>query len=203
MPPSLPQSPAGREASIASQFSVGVTSIAHSIAHVVASFAQYAPAHTLLVLKVHPWDPALKGWERVLQKEAKRWGVENRGRYFRGGHLDTLITRSQGVVTVNSTTGMRALHLGTPLVVLGQAVFDVPGLTHQDGLNRFWTGAAAPDAALVADFLKALAGSLQIRGVFFEVEGRRLAAREAAHRLIHDAVGHPMDASLDDEKQAG
>jgi capsular polysaccharide export protein len=177
--------------------------IAHSIAHVVASFAQYAPAHTLLVLKEHPWDPALKSWERVLQKEAKRWGVENRVRYFRGGHLDTLITRSQGVVTVNSTTGMRALHLGTPLVVLGQAVFDVPGLTHQQGLESFWAGAAVPDTALVEDFLKALAGSLQIRGVFFEEEGRRLAAREAAHRLIHDAVGQPMGASLDGEEKAG
>ena len=169
--------------------------IAHSISHVVASFARHAPAHTLLVLKEHPWDPALKNWERVLLKEARRWGVEERVRYFRGGHLDTLITRAQGVVTVNSTTGMRALHLGTPLVVLGQAVFDVPGLTHQRGLDSFWTKATAPDAALVKDFLKALAGALQIRGVFFETDGIRLAAQEAARRLIHDAVGKPMEAS--------
>ena len=163
--------------------------IAHSIAHVVASFAQHAPAHTLLVLKEHPWDPALKNWERVLRKEARRWGVEERVRYFRGGHLDTLIARARGVVTVNSTTGMRALHLGTPLVVLGQAVFDVAGLTHQHGLDSFWTGAVVPDVELVCDFLKALAGALQIRGVFFEPEGMRLAAQEAAQRLIHDHVG--------------
>ena len=144
------------------------------------------------MLKEHPWDPALKNWERVLRKEAKRWGVEDRVRYYRGGHLDTLITHAQGVVTVNSTTGMRALHLGTPLVVLGQAVFDVSGLTHQQGLDSFWTGAAAPDPELVRHFLKALAGALQIRGVFFEPEGIRLAAQEAARRLIHDAVGKPM-----------
>ncbi len=167
--------------------------IADSIAHVVASFAQTAPAQTLLVLKEHPWDPALKNWERILHSEAKKWGVEERVRYFRGGHLDTLITRARGVVTVNSTTGMRALHLGTPLVVLGQAVFDVPGLTHQDGLDRFWTDATAPDAALVKDFLKAIAGTIQIRGVFFEEEGVRLAAQEAAQRLIHDKVGVPLN----------
>jgi len=93
------------------------------------------------------------------------------------------------VVTVNSTTGMRALQLGRPLVVLGQAVFDVPGMTHQGGLDSFWTQATAPDASLVRDFLKAVAAALQIRGVFFEEEGLRLAAQEAARRLLCDCVG--------------
>lgn len=163
--------------------------IAQSITHVVASFAQHAPKHALLLLKEHPWDPALKNWERILRREAGRFGVEDRVRYARGGHLDSLIKHAQGVVTVNSTTGMRALHLGRPLVVLGQAVFDVPGLTHQGGLDSFWTEASAPDADLVHDFLKALAGALLIRGVFFEEEGIRLAAHEAAQRLLRDRVG--------------
>lgn len=170
--------------------------IAQSIAHVVASFARHAPTHTVLLLKEHPWDPALKNWERVLRREAAKWGVEERVRYLRGGHLDTLIHRARGVVTVNSTTGMRALHLGTPLVVLGQAVFDVPGLTHQGGLDSFWSQAIPPDADLVRAFLKALAGALQIRGVFFEKEGISLAAKEAAERLIHGRVGQiSTDAS--------
>jgi len=163
--------------------------IASSIAHVVASFARHAPKHALLLLKEHPWDPALKNWERILQREAARWGVGDRVQYLRGGHLDSLITHAQGVVTVNSTTGMRALQLGRPLVVLGQAVFDVPGMTHQGGLDSFWTQATAPDASLVRDFLKAVAAALQIRGVFFEEEGLRLAAQEAARRLLCDCVG--------------
>jgi capsular polysaccharide export protein len=95
-------------------------------------------------------------------------------------------------VTVNSTTGMRALHLGRPLVVLGQAVFDVPGLSYQGGLDAFWTQASAPDVGLVRDFLKALAGTCQIRGVFFEEEGIRGAAKEAAQRLISDRVGRVL-----------
>lgn len=166
--------------------------IAESIAHVVASFAQHAPKEAVLVLKEHPWDPALKSWQRVLRRHAHRRGVADRVRYLRGGHLDTLISHAQGVVTVNSTTGMRALHLGRPLVVLGEAVFDVPGLTHQDGLDRFWTQGQPPDADLVRDFLKAIAGTVQIRGVFFEEDGIRVAAQEAAQRLLGDCVGQPL-----------
>ncbi|MGC8508932.1 MAG: capsule biosynthesis protein [Thiomonas sp.] len=168
--------------------------IAESIAHVVASFAQHAPRQAVLVLKEHPWDPALKNWQRVLRQHASRWGVADRVLYLRGGHLDTLISQSKGLVTVNSTTGMRALHLGRPLVVLGQAVFDVPELTHQGGLDSFWTQGKPPDAALVHDFLKAIAGTIQIRGVFFEQDGMRAAAREAALRLIQNRVGQPLAA---------
>ncbi|WP_298292992.1 capsular biosynthesis protein [Thiomonas sp.] len=171
--------------------------IAESIAHVVASFAQRAPKQAILVLKEHPWDPALKSWQRVLHHHARRWGVADRVQYLRGGHLDTLISHAQGVVTVNSTTGMRALHLGRPLVVLGEAIFDAPGLTHQEGLDSFWTAGKPPDAELVRAFLKAIAGTVQIRGVFFEPAGMHAAAYEAAQRLLHDRVGKllfPIDA---------
>ena len=163
--------------------------IAHSINHVLASFARHAAPDALLVLKEHPWDPALKNWERILAREATKLGIAHRVRYLRGGHLDSLIQHAQGVVTVNSTTGMRALYLGRPLVVLGEAVFDVPGLTYQGELDRFWTQAMPPAAELVRDFLKALAGTIQIRGVFFEEPGLGLAAREAADRIVNGCVG--------------
>ena len=150
--------------------------IVESIAYVLASFARHAPKHAVLLVKEHPWDPALKNWERLLRREATRLGVADRVRYLCGGPLDLLIQHSRGVVTVNSTTGMRALHLARPLVVLGQAVFDIPGLTHQGGLDSFWLEAVPPQPDLTRDFLKALAVMVQIRGVFFEPEGIRMAA---------------------------
>lgn len=170
--------------------------IADSIHHVLRSFAVHAEPDALLVLKEHPWDPALKNWAYVLQKEAAILGIAHRVRYLRGGHLDSLITHAQGVVTVNSTTGMRALHLGRPLQVLGQAVFDVPGLTHQKGLDSFWRNPTRPDAEFVRAFLKALAGTIQIRGVFFDESGLSVAAKEAAHRLMTDRVGQLVDGPI-------
>jgi len=121
----------------------------------------------------------------------RRLGLQGRVHYLRGGNLDDLVRASQGMVTVNSTAGMRAVQLGRPLKALGQAIYDVPGLTFQDSLDQFWTSATPPDATLVADFLKALAGSVLIRGVFFEKSGRRHAVAEAAQRLLDGTVGEP------------
>lgn len=161
--------------------------LAPAIDTVLRSFARHAPAESHLILKEHPWDPGLKDWNRLAQRIANESGLSGRVHYLRGGHLDTLVAESAGVVTINSTSGIRALQLGAPVVALGQAVYDVPGLTHQDGLDRFWREARAPDAQLVHDFLVALASTTQIRGVFFHPEGMRPAIEEAARRLMADS----------------
>lgn len=64
-----------------------------------------------------------------------------------------------GVVTVNSTSGLRALQLGNPV--------QVPGLTHASGLHAFWTESLQPDAALLDAFIRLLVAWGPLRGVFF------------------------------------
>ncbi len=166
-------------------------SIEEAIDLVMASFARHAPADSWLVLKEHPWDPALHDWQRTMRVRARELGIEGRVHYLRGGNLDDLIRGSAGVITVNSTSGIRALQLGRPLKTLGQAVYDVAGLSHQAPLSAFWTSAAVPDAALVADFLRALAASVQIRGIFFNEPGLSDAVDAAVRRLISGQVGVP------------
>ena len=84
---------------------------------------------------------------------------------------------------VNSTVGVAALQAGVPVVTLGAAVYDMPGLTWQDGLDGFWTGAAPPDPRNVADFVHALAGTVQLRGVFYTEPGLSAAVKATAARL--------------------
>ncbi|BAP88384.1 capsule polysaccharide biosynthesis protein [Burkholderiales bacterium GJ-E10] len=168
------------------------SSIEESIDLVVASFARHAPADAELVLKEHPWDPALHDWAHAMQARAREHGVESRVHYLRGGNLDELIRGSDGVVTVNSTSGLRALQLGCPVQVLGQAVYDIAGLTFAGGIDAFWTQAAPPDPQLLADALRALAGTVQIRGAFFHDDGLDCAVTEAVQRLLHDRVGAPL-----------
>lgn len=168
------------------------SSIEESIDMVVASFARHAPRDAELVLKEHPWDPALHDWAHTMRARAAEHGVAERVHYLRGGNLDDLMRASQGVVNVNSTSGLRALELGLPVQVLGQAVYDVPGLTFGAGLDAFWTQASPPDATLMADYLRALAGTVQIRGAFFDDAGLDAAVAEAAHRLLRNRVGMPM-----------
>lgn len=161
---------------------------------VLTSFARAAAPDTLLVVKEHPWDPGLPNTERHTRRRAAYLGVATRVVYLRGGALDRLLAQTQGVVTVNSTVGLQALQQGVPLFLLGEAIYDVPGLVDKtrDGqdpgqaLDTFWRQPRAPDAQLTEDFVRALA-HIQIRGGYFSQTGRRAAVREAASRLTCDA----------------
>ena len=81
------------------------------------------------------------------------------------------------------------MQLGSPVKVLGEAIYDVSGLTFQGSLDKFWTGASKPDAALVRAFVGAMAGTVQIRGVFFDEPGLGAAVRAAVGRLYTGTAG--------------
>ncbi|WP_237216019.1 capsule biosynthesis protein [Falsiroseomonas oryziterrae] len=146
---------------------------------VVRSFAQHAPRDGQLIVKVHPLDPCLKRWGRRIPAIAAAAGVTERVHVAHHGTLDAMIAGSRAVVTVNSTVGLRAIVMERPAKALGRAVWDVPGLAHQGALDAFWAEAAAPDAALRADFLAALQATTQVRGVFYGEAGRRVGVAEA------------------------
>jgi capsular polysaccharide export protein len=84
------------------------------------------------------------------------------------------------MVCVNSTSGTLALENGIPVVVLGDAVYDVPGITHQAGLDRFWREPEQPDACLYSAFKKALHANCLVRG--------GLASALATETLINNSV---------------
>lgn len=150
---------------------------------VLASFAEHAPADCDLLVKTHPWDPGLIHWKRWIARSASRLGIAGRVHYLEGGSLDDMMRDARGVVTVNSTSGLRALQLGRPVQVLGQAVYHVHGLTHASGLHAFWADPPLPDAALLDAFIRLLVARTQLRGVFFHPEGQRTALAGFVQRL--------------------
>ena len=166
-------------------------SMGAAIGVVLQSFADHADADTRLLIKVHPWDPGLESWEALVRSRCRRLGIGDRVVCLDGGNLDEMIAGSAGMVTVNSTSGVRALQMGSPVKVLGKAIYDIAGLTFQGDLDRYWQQAAPPDAQLLDAFLRTLAASIQIRGVFFSEPGRGAAARAAAERLYAGTVGAP------------
>lgn len=153
------------------------------VAEAVRSFARHVPPDGHLIVKVHPLDPCLKRWGRRLPTIAAAAGVGDRVHVAHHGVLDEMLRGARGLVTVNSTVGLRAVVLGRPVIALGQAVWDVPGLAHRGGLDSFWTGAALPDAALRDAFLAALQATTQLRGLYYAREGRRMAVANAVERL--------------------
>lgn len=163
--------------------------MAEAIRLVMRSFAAHAEPEDHLILKEHPWDPAIRNLEHFAYREAEALGIRHRVDYLRGGDLDTLIRHARAVVLVNSSTGIRTLQLRKPLKTLGQALFDIDGLTHQGSLDGFWKEPGEIDPDLAEAFLKVLAASIQIRGVFFQEPGLSHAVDEAFQRLHSGTVG--------------
>ncbi len=166
-------------------------SLRDAAAEILESFAQHAPKDTRLVVKVHPLDPDFVGWESWIEAQAGRLGVLKRVCFLDGGNLRQLLQHSRGCVTVNSTVGITALEVDRPLKILGQAVYDVPGLVEPKSLDEFWAAPQAPDAELKEAYLRALMACIQVRGNFFHPDGLELAIEETAERLLKGTINRP------------
>lgn len=158
-------------------------SMSDVMALVMRSFANAAPADAQLVVKIHPLDNGLVNFRRRANRIARRLNLNGRVFVIDGGHLPTLLSRSQGVVVVNSTTGLSAMHHNAPLKVLGRAVFDMPGLTFQGSLDRFWTEGEPADQELFRAFRRVVLRLAQVNGSFFTRAGMALAIEGALERI--------------------
>jgi capsular polysaccharide export protein len=167
------------------------TDIRETIEEVIASFAAQAASSDTLVFKLHPHDNAITNWPQSIARSAARKGIGERVQTIDGGNLQTLLAMARGVVTVNSTVGLRAIRAGCPVKCLGAAIYDMPGLTHQDALDTFWNAPAAVDRQLAEAFVRAINGTIQVKGSFYHPEGRRAAIAEIVKRIENDAVNRP------------
>ncbi|MBY0337719.1 MAG: capsular biosynthesis protein [Acetobacteraceae bacterium] len=161
------------------------------LALAIRSFARHAPRDAHLVVKVHPLDPGLKRWGARIGRMADQAGVTGRVHYVDTESLEPILPRMAGMVTVNSTAGIRALQLGRPVIALGEALYRVPGLTHEGGLDRFWAAPEPPDAALMAAWLRAVAHHLQVRGVYYMQPGLDAGVAATVARLEQGAGPPP------------
>jgi capsular polysaccharide export protein len=149
---------------------------------VLASFSRHAPPDRKLVFKLHPLESGYHMWGRRIRRLARKHGVSDRIQVIRGGDLHFLLAASRGVILVNSTVGLHALRLGIPTCALGRAIYAVPGLTHGESLDLFWTAPGAVDRQLFDAFERALT-TIQVKGSFFNGEGRHNAVAEIIDRL--------------------
>lgn len=162
--------------------------VAEAIRVILVSFAQHAPANCRLVVKEHPLDNGVRDWEQVTMDLAGQYGVADRIDYLPGGDIAVLAGQARGIVTVNSTSGTLGLSLGVPVVALGSAVFDIAGITHQDGLDRFWTDPIAPDPATFEAFRRVLIDRCLIPGGFFSDDALATVVDHAVARFERRAA---------------
>ncbi|TNJ35955.1 capsular polysaccharide export protein, LipB/KpsS family [Prosthecochloris vibrioformis] len=146
-----------------------VDSVEEFIEKVVTSFATHAPADTLLVLKHHPMDRGYHDYTSLLRDLGTKFKLGHRLLYIHDQHLPTLLDHARGVVVINSTVGLSALHHQIPLKVCGSAVYNIDGLTFQGSLDEFWNKAATlkVDKRLYTRFRNHLITKTQLNGSFY------------------------------------
>ncbi len=157
--------------------------IREMISDVLQSFRSFAEEDVRLVFKIHPHDNGIEKWGPCVRDLASRLDLLKRVSIIDGGNLQHILKAALGCVIINSTVGLHALRAGTPVKVLGSAIYDVPGLTFDGDLDSFWTEVKDVDETLVQDFVRALAGSIQVKGSFYNSAGRKVAIAEIVKRL--------------------
>ena len=89
------------------------------------------------------------------------------------------------VCTRNSTSATLALAKDTPVCTIGEAIYDMPGLTHQGHLDSFWTRPMPPEPGLYAAFRRVLVDRCLVRG--------GLASESAVATLVEGMVARLCD----------
>ena len=154
-----------------------------AIETVLGSFARNGPADTLLVVKGHPLDNGLVNWEKRTLAVAAALGISHRVLFLESVDIDSLVCDAVGLVTVNSTTGTLSLRCGVPTIVLGDAVYDMPRITDQKGLDAFWEEPTPPDLAVFEAFRRVLVDRCLINGGYFSDEGLAKLVEGSMKRL--------------------
>jgi capsular polysaccharide export protein len=149
----------------------------------ITSFARHAPGEAELLVKLHPLDPCVKNWPKRISAMARKAGIAGRVHVAPHGYLDAMLMAARGLVTVNSTAISRALSLDKPVKLLGQGIFDVPGLAYQGSLDAFWQEAESPDRSLRDAFFALLCAAFMVRGVYYGRPGLDAAVAATVERL--------------------
>ncbi len=157
---------------------------------VLTSFAQHAPKNSRLAVKVHPLDSEVVNYQRVVNQLAIPLGIKNRVVFLETGAIPVLLKHAAGVVTVNSTVGLQAIHHRCPTKVMGRAIYNQPELTAQCALDAFWQRLPKPKHRFYQSLRYFLLKDCQINGSFYSIRGRKVLIPALVERLL-DAETRP------------
>jgi len=155
---------------------------------VMFSFSRKAPLGHVLVIKHHPMDRGHRLYGPLIKKLGKKYGISSRVIYVHDLSMPELLTHAKAVVTINSTAGISALIHNKPLKVMGNALYDIKGMTYQGHLHQFWTADFAPDMKLFKKFRGYLLANTQINAVYYG-ENMGYFGNESSTKLSIKSVG--------------
>lgn len=135
---------------------------------VMRSFSLHAPSGVVLVIKQHPLARGKWGVAKRVADAGWQLGITKRIIFIQDCHLPTLIRGAAGVVTINSTVGLQVITHGRPLKVMGQAIYESPGITDSQPLDFFWIKPLMPNPDKAKSLHHTIKIITQIPGTLYE-----------------------------------
>ena len=154
------------------------------VEELIGSFAADSPADAILVVKQHPLDYGVERTPARVAALIARHNLADRVFFLRKTSIDKIMARAHAVVTINSTAGLAAIIEEKPVLCVGRAFYNIPGLACPGPLSRFWTQAVRPSPELVRGFVAFLTSTSQFNGGFHTSEGREILVPQLAARLL-------------------
>ena len=142
-------------------------SVASFLRSVIRSFAIDAPAQTKLIIKHHPMDRGFIDYSNLLKKLIKHYNLEGRVIYVFNIPLPILMRKAQGMIVVNSTSGLSAMVHRLPVKVMGKSNYDMLRMTDQQPLFSFWHHPSPSVPAVFNAFRLYHLHKTQINGSFY------------------------------------
>jgi len=143
-------------------------SIEKFIIEVLESFARHAPDDAYLLFKHHPVDRGRKNYRNFILEQATLLDIDKRVLVVHDVFLPSCLKHAIGTVTINSTVGLTSVSYGIPTITLGDAIYDMKGLTNKGvSLRKFWHNHKKPDLQLYQKFRQYLIENTQLNGSFY------------------------------------
>lgn len=172
------------------------------LTEVLVSFKRNRSPDSIIVIKQHPLDYGVEQSSDLVKALVRGLALEGKVFYLRKTSIDVVMPLADAVLTVNSTAGLASIAEGLPVACLGNAFYDIPGLTFDGSMDSFWKNPVRPLPEAVAGFLSYLKGTTQFNGGFHSKPARKLlissltAALKADSLAYHSAVQKPYFSSI-------
>jgi len=145
----------------------GYKSVEKFIIEVIESFSLLC-SNEHLIFKHHPVDRGRKDYTDFIMEQAEYYDVRERVIVLYDTYLPVLLQNAKGTITINSTVGLSSINHGTPTITLGNAIYDIEGLTCKNmKLNDFWSKQVKPDMDLLAKYRTFIIKNTQLNGSFY------------------------------------
>ena len=168
------------------------------IREVVTSFAQTAPKDCRLAFKIHPLQRGHENERELILREAESHGIADRVHVCSTGSVGLITRHAAGVITINSSSGLSAIHHGVPLLVVGEALYANDALATcargKPDFDAFWKSRKVASADLRHRYLAWIREKCLKPGDFYARSGMSAASVGVLEAMSAEAAARGFES---------